>query len=393
STFVGCPDERRPRNPFRRRRARHPGGESGSRDFSLFDLLDINRGREEEDSDSSRSSVTDQCRSPANRSSAGGSLLDTNPASPVAPDAPVVRPLPTVSNPSSRGAALFACLFESADANPSAPEVSPTLPREMDSAAQSLDSTINRKPRQIGPLLPPSVGNSIADEPDDKPPSMDLFKSIFASDEELSSSDAELDVATSTASTIENRTVPRPDFENRANGWSLFDPPGNSTSNDRASSLVAHLFEPTGDAGAPLSALSQLTTKRHPRPLSDQRHQPHSSPDPALLYGPALPPILNEYESSTSLLQQTTILEQVIGTVSADEVHWTDSRLPLWNVGSSNCSKNLSNIVYQSLFSPRLFWASTTLSLATHGDTVGACFSPFTSSSFMPLLHNSARPR
>ncbi|KAF6775332.1 hypothetical protein AHF37_05067 [Paragonimus kellicotti] len=178
STFVGCPDERRPRNPFRRRGLgrRKEGDASG--EFSLFDLLDVNRGVESNDSDEDGEHVHIGESAVARETETELSL--SNPQADSSADEPTrgqSKTLPSrVNNPNPRGAALFACLFEAADAansQPPEPELSDApqnttlsgqepvrnLPR-WHGKAKSDELTHEPDPTFLhGPALPPDFDN------------------------------------------------------------------------------------------------------------------------------------------------------------------------------------------------------------------------------------------
>lgn len=91
-------------------------------------------------------------------------------------------------------------------------------------------------PRRLGPSLPTDSLDSTADEGDPRPP-MDLFKSIFASDEELSDSDTEESPSSPEQSAKE--PVKTNVIDDGVQKVALAGP----------SSLFAHLFDSTTDLG------------------------------------------------------------------------------------------------------------------------------------------------
>lgn len=107
STYVGCPDERRIQNPFRRRFHKRGSGSSKG-EFSLFDLLDVNRGASKEEGENAAAEETSSVRSDEDN--------DDEHRSDVALDS---SSMPDVSGNNSdlaRGASFFAALFESYEA-------------------------------------------------------------------------------------------------------------------------------------------------------------------------------------------------------------------------------------------------------------------------------------
>uniref|UniRef100_A0A183AM01 Rab-GAP TBC domain-containing protein n=1 Tax=Echinostoma caproni TaxID=27848 RepID=A0A183AM01_9TREM len=275
STFVGCPDERRPSNqPWRRNRRGSFTALGSHNKFSLFDLLDVNRGTEqgtegtgsEEEEESPELSHIDVNKSHKGTNSSVDKADFSQPPAP-----------------------LFAALFEAAaDAAKDSPS-STSDPRESSSATtgerkQNFGSTASADPptpRHIGPILPSGNDGDVSftiDE-EEKRPSMDLFKSIFASDEELSESDAEESLHPPDPRTTElmkgeraELTLPRPT------------PTG-------PSSLFAHLFESAGDLDTPLPGLSRLSsTEMRSADCREANGKNTQEPDPQFVHGPSLPP-------------------------------------------------------------------------------------------------------
>ncbi|KAL5961535.1 G patch domain-containing protein 1 [Taenia solium] len=164
STFVGCPEDRRFRRPPKRSKRRRD--DITSSEFTLFQLLDMNVGAEddgdvedEEEEEIEEGEETEQGKE------------DT---SPITTSIVASTKLPNVPPPS-----IFDALFaESEKAQQRVATTEESVP-----APPS-----NTTPPVIGPTAPPPPTNiSIAN--DSGGPSMDLFKSIFASDEELEDED------------------------------------------------------------------------------------------------------------------------------------------------------------------------------------------------------------
>ncbi|KAF7232672.1 G patch domain-containing protein 1, partial [Paragonimus skrjabini miyazakii] len=333
STFVGCPDERRPRNPFRRRGLgrRKEGDASG--EFSLFDLLDVNRGVEANDSDEDDEHVhigeSVLTREPEMELSLSNPQADRSADEPTRDQS---KALPgRVNNPNPRGAALFACLFEAAEAANSQPP-EPELSDKTQNTNLSEQEATTLGPRQIGPSLPVQTdGSQRADDAPDDRPSMDLFKSIFASDEELSSSESDDQEQTSVAEQLSNKPSSQlsPATNNRAIADNSWIPESDRTS------FFARLFQPTGDMDAPLSDLSRITSQPL-KQVCDQDGKPESDelthePDPTFLHGPALPPDFNNHPASsvaapTSADETTSILLPVSDKSHNERLQWTDAK-------------------------------------------------------------------
>ncbi|CAL8103372.1 unnamed protein product [Calicophoron daubneyi] len=272
STFVGCPDERRPRNPFRRGFGKRLAKDANT--FSLFDILDVNRGAEgeEEADDSSEDTCSVQ---PLENSREPVHADGRSDHRSVACISDAVYP---------RGRLLFDALIEG---------------REMQNSSENLDSNaiptedmlefppskdaVSIKPRSSGPSRPVAAE---LDEERDRP-SMDLFKSIFASDEELSDSESEDD-------SVSHIAEPAP-----LTGVSPAIATGQKPDHDSSllksvGPLFAHLFEPGGSSDDPLSTLSKVTCNvnqsRESAVKTVGEGLSHSNTDPSSFYGPELPP-------------------------------------------------------------------------------------------------------
>ncbi|KAA3681917.1 G patch domain-containing protein 1 [Paragonimus westermani] len=335
STFVGCPDERRPRNPFRRRGIGRRKEGDASVEFSLFDLLDVNRGMEVDDLDEDEEDVhigePVVTREPEAELSLSNPQADGSAGEPTRDQS---KPLPrrVVNIPNSRGAALFACLFEAAEAANSQMPESKLSDTPQNTTSSGQEST-SPGPRRIGPSLPVQAdGSDLVDDVPDGRPSMDLFKSIFASDEELSSSESDDQEQTSITEQLPNKPPSQlsPATNNRAiadNSW--------IPESDRAS-FFARLFQPTGDMGAPLSDLSRITS-RSLRQDCNQEGKSNSDelshePDPTFLHGPALPPDFDNHPTSSvaapiSTDETTSILHPVSDKSHSERLQWTDAKL------------------------------------------------------------------
>ncbi|KAG5454307.1 G patch domain-containing protein 1 [Clonorchis sinensis] len=323
STFVGCPDERRPRNPLHRRRFGRGRVNDSSKNFSLFDLLDVNRGLDQGSGkvdrygDDEEFSESDGETTKAGQSTAVPNAEDSAEQNQLSSSTDAGKPAPargSMSVAPSRGPSIFACLFEAAEA---AQEREATLtdakPESKEAHEQSLPKPAPSAPRRLGPHLPQNPQDA---EDADEQPSMDLFKSIFASDEELSPSESEGDGADNATTLNDSDLSARPTFSNLNNAHS-----------DQASSLFAHLFEPTGDANNPLSLLSHITSQ--PKKADSTKTLANSGPDTDFYYGPALPPSFVASSTSPSEINSTPVPEAWRTPVSShkreDNIEWTDS--------------------------------------------------------------------
>ncbi|CAH8824953.1 unnamed protein product [Trichobilharzia szidati] len=347
STFVGCPDERRPRNPFRQLHRKHgksrfSDSASSSNDFSIFDLLDVNRttidqqsnslmstpGEQQISSDSDTDSVSDMNESGITSSSVLHNLSFEPSES-------------NGTNPQPRGKALFAALFQSLENQKTTEDTDKNvdmnysldrLPSNEDVSQNVTDkheatSSVNRI---VGPTLPQSGMDALTS--DSNTPPMDLFKSIFASDEELSSSSLSED--DHDAADVDG-DVDIDDGDKHREGSSAISSNVKqsntvSLSNDQSGlfkghSLFSHLFEPDGDMHAPLSGLTRITTQ--PRETVSKVDTPsQNNPNPDLLYGPDLPP--NFSSTSQQINPTLSACDQgKLSTVPPSDILFVESHL------------------------------------------------------------------
>ncbi|VDO76447.1 unnamed protein product [Schistosoma margrebowiei] len=302
STFVGCPDDRRPRNPFRQKFGKHGksrfSDSSTANEFSIFDLLDVNTTGSIQKLNSSNITSCEQHLSDESYSSDS----DNNDPSGIISELPAsntpYRPDLTGTTFQSRGKALFATLFQSIEQSKAIETKDNVVENNNNNSLleniQPSDKISNDTTNEIvnesnarvmGPSLP-KIGIDVLTDHTDKPP-MDLFKSIFASDEELSSSSL-------SDNDVDDNNINNKDRENddltvsrvsKSNSVEL--------SNDqpdllKAHTLFSHLFEPNGDMRGPLSGLTRMTTR--PEVSSKVQTPSQNNLDPDLLYGPDLPP-------------------------------------------------------------------------------------------------------
>ncbi|OON17058.1 hypothetical protein X801_07111, partial [Opisthorchis viverrini] len=362
STFVGCPDERRPRNPLHRRRFGRGRANDSSKNFSLFDLLDVNRGLDpgpenmDIHGDGEECSESDGETAGEDQSTAVPNPEDSAEQNQLSFSTDAGKPAPTRGSMSvapSRGPSIFACLFEAAEA---AQEKQVTL---SDAKPESKETDEQSLPKPAPPSAPRCLGPHLPQHPQDaedavEQPSMDLFKSIFASDEELSPSESEGDGADNATTLDDSDLSARPTFSNLNNAHS-----------DQASSLFAHLFEPTGDASFPtwgkldmlfksisrerfnvhlfcfllidnpLSLLSHITSQ--PKKPDPKKTLENSGPDTDF-YGPALPPsfggsrasspftiAINYQQSWWEFIVPGADFPHVLFNCKENDIEWTDS--------------------------------------------------------------------
>ncbi|VDQ10024.1 unnamed protein product [Trichobilharzia regenti] len=159
--------------------------------------------------------------------------------------------------------------------------------------------------RIVGPTLPQSGIDALTS--DSNTPPMDLFKSIFASDEELSSSSLSEDEHDGDGdddgdkhregSLAVSSNVKQSNTVSLSNGNSILFTSKiltiifilDQSGLFKGHSLFSHLFEPDGDMHAPLSGLTRITTQ--PRDVIQKVDTPsQNNTNPDLLYGPDLPP-------------------------------------------------------------------------------------------------------
>ncbi|CAH8440021.1 unnamed protein product [Schistosoma bovis] len=353
STFVGCPDDRRPRNPFRQKFGKHGksrfSDSSTANEFSIFDLLDVNTtGSIQKLNSSNITSCEPQLSDESNSSDS-----DSNDPSGTMSELPAsntpYRPNLSGTTFQSRGKALFATLFQSIEQSKTTETTDNVV--ENDNNNNSLleniqpsdkishDTTneiVNESnARVMGPALP-KIGIDVLTDHTDKPP-MDLFKSIFASDEELSSSslsDNDVD-----DNNINNKDPEKDDLTVsrviKSNSVEL--------SNDqpdlfKAHTLFSHLFEPNGDMRGPLSGLTRMTTR--PEVSSKVHTSSQNNLNPDLLYGPDLPPNFTPTSDKANLISLTKDQEKASCSTLSDDILFVESHLVNRDSGKHKKTKN-----------------------------------------------------
>ncbi|CAI2725225.1 unnamed protein product [Schistosoma spindalis] len=338
STFVGCPDDRRPRNPFRQKFGKHGksrfSDSSTANEFSIFDLLDVNTTGSIQKLNSSNITSCEQQLSNESYSSDSDSndpsgILSELPAS----NTPYRTDL-TDTTFQSRGKALFATLFQSIEQSQTTETTDNLVENNNNSLLEKVqpsdkishDTTneiVNESnARVMGPALP-KTGMDVLTDHTDKPP-MDLFKSIFASDEELSSSslsDNDVD-----DNDNDNKDREKDDLTvskvSKSNSIEL--------SNDqpdlfKAHALFSHLFEPSGDMRSPLSGLTRMTTR--PEVSSKVHAPPQNNLNPDLLYGPDLPPNFTPTSDKIHPISLTKDQEEASRSTLSDDILFVESHL------------------------------------------------------------------
>ncbi|CAH8472300.1 unnamed protein product [Heterobilharzia americana] len=317
STYVGCPDERRPRNPFRQmhnKRGKSRFCDSSANEFSIFDLLDVNRGSAEQ---SNSLIATDQVTSDSDSAS---DVNEPEATTSQIPNSSYKQTPTTGTTFQSRGKALFAALFKSLEDKTAESTTEVTDGNQSSDGVQFAAETSQNatdKPdvesldRLMGPSLPERGMDSLADHSNNPP--MDLFKSIFASDEELSSSSLSEDDHTEdnlvTSKVIQSNPVT---ISNDQSG--VF----------KAHALFSHLFEPDGDMRGPLSGLTRITTRPETQSKVEISSQNDLNPD--LLYGPDLPPNFGPSCEETNTLPLTCDLEKA-STSAPPDILFVESHL------------------------------------------------------------------
>ncbi|VDK32313.1 unnamed protein product [Taenia asiatica] len=297
STFVGCPEDRRFRRPPKRSKRRRD--DITSSEFTLFQLLDMNVGAEDD------GDVEDEEQEEMEEGEeAEQGKEDTSPINTVVAS----TKLPNVPPPS-----IFDALFaESEKAQQRVATTEGSVPAP----------PYNVTPRVIGPTAPPPPTNTSTAN-DSGGPSMDLFKSIFASDEELEDEDdveeVEREAIPLPPSSLEARPSEMPlprdkddDEDNICKEDAVRDvstpPPHPEPALHDLSvhKLFKHLFNPELDSEAPLFAVSRVTHQRkEEKSMEDAKKavtKPSAEED---FYGPSLPPDFGElclYQHSSNLL-------------------------------------------------------------------------------------------
>ncbi|VDL18452.1 unnamed protein product [Hymenolepis diminuta] len=325
STFVGCPEDRRMRRPPRKGKRRR-GDDVTSSEFTLFQLLDINVGdRDGDDDGSDYSDETDEEEGKTDEKEATHSLT-----------------FETSTKPSSGPQSIFEALFAQSEKaqreqqNEKSAEKTDSVPvNESLLASFCFVKSSDGFPYQLvlyeASPLPDISKASTANE--EGAPSMDLFKSIFASDEELEdddedeqenddlaanmqppptleSSSTEFRASVVSPDPIQQEDEPVQDEEKEKVITRPANPPDLSVHQ-----LFKHLFNPETDNEAPLFAISKVANQwKEERRMEVESNSavPSSSKGPLSegdLYGPSLPPGFGDVGSSnisTSILVTST---------------------------------------------------------------------------------------
>ncbi|CDS41756.1 G patch domain containing 1 [Echinococcus multilocularis] len=284
STFVGCPEDRRFRRPPKRSRRRRD--DITSSEFTLFQLLDMNAGGEDDgDMEDDEEEELEEGEEMEQGKEETSLVASTKP--------------PSVPPPS-----IFDALFaESEKAQQRVTNAEESVPAPPSNAIS----------RVIGPVAPPAPVNALTTN-NSGGPSMDLFKSIFASDEELDDEDdveeVEKEAMPPPPSSLEIRPLMMSPSRDKADA--NYD---NNNSKDgtveqvptspprpepafhdlSVHKLFKHLFNPELDSEAPLFAVSRVThQRREEKSMEDAKKasssvgaKPTAEED---FYGPSLPP-------------------------------------------------------------------------------------------------------
>nr|CDS26097.1 G patch domain containing 1 [Hymenolepis microstoma] len=294
SKFVGCPEDRRMRRPPRKGKRR--ADDVTSSEFTLFQLLDINVGDRDGDDDGSDYSEEEEGKSGGEETTA--SLT------------PETSTNPCGCPPQS----IFEGLFAQS-------EKAQQERRNEKSAEKTESAPVNPIPRILGPVAPPQDTSKSFTPNEEGVPSMNLFKSIFASDEELedddddgqenddlaalmqppptlSSSSTEFRPSVVSTSPIQ-QDEPVLDEEKKKEVTRPPNPPDLS-----AHQLFKHLFNPEMDSEAPLFAVSKVANqRREERRMEVELNSTVSSTLKGQVseddfYGPSLPPGFGNAEAS-----------------------------------------------------------------------------------------------
>ncbi|KAM7537174.1 hypothetical protein Aperf_G00000077901 [Anoplocephala perfoliata] len=292
STFVGCPEDRRMRRPPRR--GRRQRDDVTSSEFTLFQLLDMNVGAEGEDDDYDE---TDE------EETGEGSGTETTPT----------LALETSTNtPNGPPPSIFAALFAKSE--------KAQQQQQRDKFVEKTDSDLaNPTSKIIGPAAPPAPSKTAGGDA----PSMDLFKSIFASDEELDDDDGE-DVddlagimqppGTSNSPSTDFRpsvvssapTLEEGELADESEGKER--PKTPNAPDLSVHQLFKHLFNPEMDNEAPLFAVSKVTKERRLEAEASSVAAVPSSKEPVSeedFYGPSLPP---GFDVGSSIIPTSVVL-------------------------------------------------------------------------------------
>ncbi|KAM3182652.1 hypothetical protein ACTXT7_011869 [Hymenolepis weldensis] len=307
SAFLGCPEDRRMRRPPRKGKRRR-GDDITSSEFTLFQLLDTNVGdRDENDDGSDYSDETDEEEGKTDEKEAThSSTFETSTK-------------PSSGPPQSIFEALFA-QSEKAQRE-----------QQNEMSAEKTES-VPLTPRILGPAAPLPDISKASTTNEEGVPSMDLFKSIFASDEELEDDDDDGQENDDLAATIQ----PSPTLESSTEFRKSVVSAGPILHEDESvrdeekekaitrpanppdlsvHQLFKHLFNPEMDNEAPLFAVSKVANQwREERRMEVESDSavPSSSKGPISeedLYGPSLPPGFGDAGGSnisTSILVNST---------------------------------------------------------------------------------------
>ncbi|KAL5110040.1 G patch domain-containing protein 1 [Taenia crassiceps] len=274
STFVGCPEDRRFRRPPRRSKRRRD--DITSSEFTLFQLLDMNVGTEVDgDVEDEEEEEMEEDEEAEHGKEDASSIASTKP--------------PNVPPPS-----IFDALFAESE----------KAQQRGGNAQESVSAHhSSRTQRVIGPAPLPPPNTSTAN--DSSGPSMDLFKSIFASDEELEDEDDVEEVekeavppsppsSTEVRPSVISSSCDRGDdniHKDAARDVSTPPHPESALCDLSVHKLFKHLFNPEMDSEAPLFAVSSVTHQiREEKSMEDAKKamtKPIAEED---FYGPSLPP-------------------------------------------------------------------------------------------------------
>ncbi|CAH8463443.1 unnamed protein product [Schistosoma turkestanicum] len=369
STFVGCPDERRPSYRFRQKFGKHGksrfSDNSTTNEFSIFDLLDVNTTSSMQKLNSSNITSTGQQSSDESSSSDSDNNNDiSNTISELQANSALNRTGMTGTTFQSRGKALFATLFQSIEDSKTTETTDSVQgnsgnndslyekvqPSDKISSHTTNETENESTTRIMGPARP-KAGIDVLTDQTEHPP-MDLFKSIFASDEELSSSslsddDHADDVDNNNNNNINNNSNKNLIKDNLTVPTRVSESEPLEMSNDhhhdlfKGHALFSHLFEPNGDIHGPLSGLTRITSKQPETVSTVVRTSSQKIVNPDLLsYGPDLPPDFTPTSDKTDSISLTKDQKVTSCSNQSDDILFVESHLV--NRGSVKHKKSKS---------------------------------------------------
>ncbi|VDO04128.1 unnamed protein product [Rodentolepis nana] len=296
SKFVGCPEDRRMRRPPRKGKRR--ADDVTSSEFTLFQLLDMNVGDRGGDDDGSDYSEEEEGEKSGEEEEATASLTFETSTKPLG------------GPPQS----IFEGLFAQSE--------KAQQERQNEKSAEKTESVpINPTPRILGPVAPPQDISKSFTPNEEGVPSMDLFKSIFASDEELEDDDDDGQENDDLATLMQ----PPPTIESSSTEFRPSVVSASPTQQDEpvlgeekekevtrppnppdlsVHQLFKHLFNPEMDSEAPLFAISKVANqRREERRMELELNSTKASSSKELVseddfYGPSLPPGFGGAEAS-----------------------------------------------------------------------------------------------